>query len=144
MTTGSVVLVDTDVLSLMARGHPVVTSRARSYLERHGRLTLSAVTVFERLRGYRHAILRGRPFDEHLRAFQTLVAASVVLPVDAAVADVAATIWATLSPRRRRATGDILIAATAKVAGLPLVTENHDDFSPIARVVDLELLSWTG
>ena len=40
---------------------------------------------------------------------------------------------------------DILIAATASVHGLPLVTRNRRDFAPIARVegVRLVLLDWS-
>lgn len=140
--SGTAVLLDTDTLSLLSRGHPRVTTRARQYLQRHGRLTLSAVTVFERLRGYRDAIGRGSPLAEPLQAFQALAAASIVLPLDAAAADHAATIWALASPRRRRALGDILIAATARAAGLPLVTRNVRDFHWLADLIDLEISSW--
>jgi hypothetical protein len=45
--------------------------RARTYLDQHGRFTISGVSVFERLSGYRVAIRAGKPFDEQLRMFQT-------------------------------------------------------------------------
>src|SRR5262245_24060273 len=102
-----------------------MTQRASAYLERHGRFTFSAVTVFERLRGYRDAIARGKPFQNQLRQFETLVTLSVVVLIDERDADYAATLWAYLSPRRRRAIGDILIAASASANGLPLVTRNR-------------------
>lgn len=71
-------------------------------------------------------------------------ASSVVLPVDALVADRAATIWAGLGVRARAAIGDILIAATAAARGLVLVTRNRRDFAPMATIdgVDLTLRDW--
>lgn len=145
MATDVPVLLDSDTLSELSRGHPGVVQHARRYLLRHGRLTLSAVTVFERLRGYRLALRQGKPFEEQLARFEELVARSVVLPVDESVSRVAALIWSSVSARQRRATGDILIAATAAATGLPLVTRNHRDFSPMASVegVSLDLFDWT-
>jgi predicted nucleic acid-binding protein len=138
-----VCLVDSDTLSELSRGHPRVTANARTYLERHGRLTLSAITVFERLRGYRAALAKGKPFERQLDAFEALAAACRVLPVDGIVADRAATYWAMLGVRARRALGDIFIAATASVNGLSLVTRNRRDFEPIARLDPaLELRDW--
>jgi tRNA(fMet)-specific endonuclease VapC len=143
--TDSPALLDSDSLSELSRGHPRVSERAAAYLARHGRLTLSAVTVFERLRGYRTAIRKGNPFQAQLRQFEMLAASSLVLPVDASVADLAATIWADLPARRRRATADILIAATACAHRLPLVTRNRRDFEPITRIegIALSLLDWS-
>ncbi len=144
MTWGPALL-DTDTLSELARGHPAVVDRAQEYLEVHGRLTLGAVTVFERLRGYRDALRRRRPYERQLADFQALVGASIVLPIDAEVADVAATLWAGVGPRRRRALGDILVAATAAANGLALVTRNRRDFLPMLAVkgVSLRLTDWT-
>lgn len=73
MTQEPVVL-DSDVLSELSRGNPVVVDRARAYLKANGRLTITAVTVFERLRGYRVALADGKPYPDHLRSFQALVA----------------------------------------------------------------------
>jgi len=139
------VVLDSDVLSELSRGNRNVVERARSYLLAQGRLTVTAVTVFERLRGYRAALADGKPYQEQLRSFQALVASSIVLPFDVAAADRAAAIWAALPARRRRALGDILIAAIAGVHGLPLVTRNRRDFEAISKlkVSGLRLLDWT-
>ena len=138
-------LLDSDTLSELSRGRGRVVDRTRRYLERHGRLTISAVTVFERLRGYRAALARGKPLEPQLRQFEGLVRLCIVLPVDEEVADVAATMWASLAVRVRRAVGDILIAATASARGLPLVTRNRRDFEPMSKIdgVELRLLDWT-
>ena len=84
------VVLDTDTLSELSRGHTLVKARAAAYLAEFGRLTITSVTVFERLRGYREAIRAGKPFERHIRAFEALVANSVVLPFDQEAAAVAA------------------------------------------------------
>lgn len=144
MTDGPA-LVDSDVLSELARGNPRVTRHVQAYLERHGRLTVSAVSIFERLRGYRAALRLGKPFDIQLRQFEVFAATCLILPVDRLVADRAATIWNSLGVRRRRALGDILIAATAWAHHLPLVTRNRRDFEAMLGVdgIGLELRDWS-
>lgn len=143
--TSSVVVLDSDTLSELSRGNPTVRARVAEYLEEHGALTITAVSVFERLRGYREAIRKGKPFEAQQRKFQALVTTCRVLPVDEAVADHAASIWTGLSRRARRALGDILIAATASAFDLPLVTRNRRDFLPMAQIegVRLTLIDWS-
>jgi predicted nucleic acid-binding protein len=104
MTRASALL-DSDTLSELSRGHAKVTERSLAYQEDHGRLTVSAVSIFERLRGYRAALFLGKPFDAHLRQFEMFAATCLVLPVDSRVADRAATIWARLNDRKRQAIG---------------------------------------
>jgi predicted nucleic acid-binding protein len=144
MSTGPVIL-DSDTLSLLSRGDAQVLPRARAYLEAHGRLTITSVTVFERLRGYRAALGAGKPFEPQLRSFEALVANCIVLPFDRASADQAARIWAALSAKARRGLGDILIAAIASVRRRPLVTRNRRDFLPMAALdfTELRLLDWS-
>lgn len=143
--TDDPVLLDSDTLSELSRGHPAVVRRARRYLERHGRLTISAISVFERLRGYRAAIRAGKAYEGYEREFVAFVATCRVLSLDAAAAGQAASIWAALGAKGRRAIGDILVAATANAHDLPLVTRNRRDFEPMARIdgVRLRLLDWT-
>ena len=139
------VLLDTDTLSELSRGNPAVTARARAYLAEFGRLTVSAVTVFERLRGYRHAIRAGKPFQRQMHAFEALCTQSVVLPFDNDAADAAATIWSAISRTQRQHVGDILIAAVAIARQIPLVTKNRRDFESLAKAsaLKLRLVDWT-
>src|SRR5258706_10744086 len=99
---GGPVLLDTDTLSELSRGNTVVNARARAYLSEFGRLTISSVTVFERLRGYRAAIRAGKPFEAQQQAFELLVKASVILPFDDTAANIAATIWSGCARKARQ------------------------------------------
>jgi predicted nucleic acid-binding protein len=139
------VLLDTDTLSELSRGNAVVVARARAYLAAFGRLTISAVTVFERLRGYRQAIFAGKPFQTQQQAFEALVANSVVLPLDESAADASATIWSSCSRSQRRELGDILIAGIAIARQLPLATRNRRDFETLTSKsgLSLRLVDWT-
>jgi predicted nucleic acid-binding protein len=139
------VVLDSDTLSELSRGNPRVSARAAAYLEHHAAFTITAVSVFERLRGYHAALHAGKPFAEQLRKFQAFVVTCRVLAVDQAVAEQAAIVWAGLGRRARRALGDILIASTASVHDLPLVTRNRRDFAPMVRVegMRLVLLDWS-
>ena len=139
------VVLDTDTLSELSRGNAIVRARALAYLAEFGRLTITAVTVFERLRGYRAAIRAGKPFEPQLQAFDALVAHCVVLPFDEAAAAVAADIWSASSRAQRRELGDILIAAVAVSRQIPLATRNTRDFQQLTRAsgVNLRLADWT-
>jgi predicted nucleic acid-binding protein len=137
-------VLDTDTLSEISRGNLRVQAWALSYLQSFGRLTITAITAFERLRGYRLALREGKPFERQLEAFEALLANCVVLPFDDAAAAVAAEIWSSASRSRRRDLGDILIAAIAVSRRLPLVTRNRRDFERLAQTagIELHLLDW--
>src|SRR3954452_9140080 len=115
-------VLDTDTLSELSRGNPHVSERALAYMAAFGRLTITAVTVFERLRGYRIAIRDGKPFERQMQAFEALVANCIVLPFDEEAARVAADVWSAVARRHRQQLGDILIASIAVSRQLPLVT----------------------
>lgn len=138
-------LLDTDTLSEISRGHPAAVSRSRSYLLEFGRFTISAVTVFERLRGYQAALRDGKPYHRQLQAFEALVSTCLVVPFDEDAAAVAATIWAAATRTQRKNLGDILIAASAIARQLPLVTRNKRDFEGLAKSagLNLRLVDWT-
>ena len=63
------------------------------------------------------------------------------LPVDSAVARVYGRIYAAVESAGRRARGrralDLLIAATALAAGLPLYTRNPEDFGGLKELLDV-------
>jgi predicted nucleic acid-binding protein len=145
LTGAEPVLLDTDTLSELSRGNARVCEQALAYLSRFGRLTITSITVFERLRGYRLAIRNGRPYQRQMQAFQTLVASSDVLPFDESAAGVAGEIWSRVCANRRCQLRDILIAAIAMSRQLPLVTRNRRDFEEfgLSSGAPLRLLDWS-
>jgi predicted nucleic acid-binding protein len=142
---GEPAVLDTDTLSELSRGNRHVSERALAYLTDFGRLTITAVTVFERLRGYRSALREGKPFERQMQAFEVLAASCIVLPFDQEAARVAADIWSSVARRYRQQLGDILIAAIAVSRQLPLVTRNKRDFERLSKAsgIDLRLLDWS-
>ena len=145
MAAAEPVLLDTDTLSELSRGNAAVTAIAQAYLRAFGRLTISSVTVFERLRGYRQAIHAGKPFHRQLHAFESLVKNSVVLPLDEHAAAVSAAIWSACSRAQRSQLGDILIAGIAVAREIPLATRNRRDFEALCKGADvmLRLVDWS-
>lgn len=139
------VVLDTDTLSELSRGNPIVREHALRYLAEFGRLTITAITVFERLRGYRLAIREGKPFERQLQAFEALAANCIVLPFDQQAASVAAEILSATTRSQRQHLGDLLIAAVAISRQIPLVTRNRRDFERITKSsgVDLRLVDWS-
>lgn len=124
-------LVDTSVLIDLERLDP-----AQLPLE----LAISAISMAELAAGP-HATAdpaeRARRQDRLQRAEATFEA----LPVDAAVARAFGRVYAAIHSPGRKAHGrrrmDLLIAATAIAAGLPLYTRNPDDFANLGELLDI-------
>jgi tRNA(fMet)-specific endonuclease VapC len=130
-------LLDTDVLSALMRRNQHVVSSARRYLEEYGFFTISVITMYEIQRG-----LKARAAKKQQAAFDELCRSSTVLPVDDMVASRASTIYADLTSRGELiGDADILIAATALVHQMSLVTNNVRHFR---RIPGLEIEGWAG
>lgn len=127
-------LLDTDTCVFWLRGRPEV--RARVAAVGPEAVSISIITLAELRYG---AECSANPVANH-EAIEGFVGGVNVLPVDEAVARTFATIKATL---RRQGSlledFDLLLAATALVNGLTLVTNNVSHF---ARVADLKIDSW--
>jgi predicted nucleic acid-binding protein len=103
-------------------------------------LAISAITMAELAAGP-HATAdpaeRARRQDRLQRAEATFEP----LPVDAAVARALGRVYAAIHSAGRKARGrramDLLIAATAIAAGLPLYTRNPDDFADLGELLDI-------
>jgi tRNA(fMet)-specific endonuclease VapC len=135
MTVGAALL-DTDTLSEIIKGRDVSTQRqAQAYLSLHQRFQFSIITRYEILRGLKakDAFVQIQAFDEQCRN-------SIVLPLSDQIVVQAAEIFAALHKRGAIIDdADILIAATALVHNLVLVTNNLAHFR---RVPDLRSETW--
>ena len=150
-------LLDTSAEGWLARNaSPEVARWLYAYLGLH-QIAVSAVTVTERVRGYsllwRRSAPEARGRIEAARIAYLNLLGNVV-PIDAAVAVVAGEIIALLpdapTPPRRahrmaesrqdrlaRWRFDVFIAATALVAGMPLVHNNASDFEAIRTAIEV-------
>jgi tRNA(fMet)-specific endonuclease VapC len=127
---------DTSTLSDVMRGrYPEVAEKAVAYLDVFHRFTFSILTRYEILRG-----LYSKQAAAQIERFEGLSAGSEILPLSDAVIVRGAEIYAVLRRRGERIEdADVLIAATALVHGLALVTENARHFK---RIEGLGVESW--
>ena len=121
-------VLDTDILS-------AVTAKAKLYLAQHGRFTFSIITRYEILRG-----LNAKRAIKQLDSFNRLCERSFILSISDEVIVTASEIYADLHHRGELVgDADILIAATAMVNGLQVVTNNEGHFR---RINGLNLENW--
>jgi predicted nucleic acid-binding protein len=125
------VLVDTDILSEILKNRDANVARAASqYLARHGELIVSAVSVME----VAYGLYRARRLKQ-LGEFESAIATQcLVMPFDEPAAFLAGRIEADLEKSGTPIDApDVMIAATAILARLPVVTANETHFEAIRR-----------
>jgi predicted nucleic acid-binding protein len=124
-------LVDTSVLIDLERLDP-----AQLPLE----LAISAISMAELAAGP-HATADPAERARRQERLQRAEATFEALPVDAAVARAFGRVYAAIHSAGRKARGrramDLLIAATAIAAGLPLYTRNPHDFANLGELLDI-------
>jgi len=102
-------------------------------------LTISAVTLAELAAGP-HAVTDPGERAWRQERLQWIEATLEPLPVDSAVARAYGRVYAAVAAAGRQHRGrafDLLIAATALAAGLPLYTSNSSDFDGLADLIEV-------
>jgi len=103
-------------------------------------IAISAVTLAELAAGP-HATSDSAERAKRQDRLQRAEATVEPLPIDASVARAYGRVYAAIVASGRKARGrravDLLIAATAVAAGLPLYTRNPNDFSGLAGLVQI-------
>lgn len=129
-------LIDTVTLSEVIKGRdPQVLRRAREYLSLHGCFQFSIMTRYEILRG-----LKAKDAFRQIERFEERCRESVVFPLSDEIVVRASEVYGALHKRGALIEdADILIASTALVHGLALVTENASHFE---RIPGLIVESW--
>jgi len=131
----SQVILDTDILTAIMRRNPIAIPRARLYLRTHNRFHLSIITRYEILRG-----LKAKGATRQIQTFETFCSRNAILPLTDQIIVKAADIYADLRTHGELiGDADILIAATALVHKLGVVTNNTRHFE---RVSDLHVENW--
>jgi tRNA(fMet)-specific endonuclease VapC len=121
-------LLDTDIYSeIMRDKNEVVRARAHAYLEDHGRLTISAITVVEVVKGL-HRVQRSEALDRFVASLGTVE----LLALDEEAAVIGGKIYGDLE-RSGQPIGraDPMIAGVAIAHGLALATGNTDHYARI-------------
>ena len=128
-------LLDTDILSSIMRSHELALKRAAVYAATHSRFSFSIITRYELLRG-----LHAKEARTQIGAFNRFCAANRVLPITDEIIEKAAETYGSLH-REGNLIGDadILIASTALVYKLKLITNNERHFR---RFPGLEIENW--
>ena len=129
-------LLDTDMLSeILKKRDQNVMAAAHAYLLRHRRLSFSAMTQYEVVRG-----MKSTGAVRQLSSFLATVSTSDVFPISSPVLMRAADLWAEAHKSGHpRNDGDIIIAATALEEGRVLATGNKDHF---AWITGLRITDW--
>jgi tRNA(fMet)-specific endonuclease VapC len=133
-------LVDTDILSEVMKGrNEVVRSRATEYLSTYGSFSISSVTILEVVKGFQKA--RREP---ELQRFLSSLSSVRVFPFAQPEAVLAGKIYGDLE-RLGKPIGraDPMIAATAIIHGLVLVTGNEEHYQRVRDAgYELALNNW--
>jgi len=128
-------LIDSDILLSIMQRNPSALAKAQEYLATHGRFTFSVITKYEILRG-----LRAVRASKQAEAFDEFCSMSEIISLDDPMAVRAADIYADLKAGGGMiGDADILIAASALVNGLGVVTNNEQHFR---RIKGLRVENW--
>ncbi len=133
-------LLDTDTISFFFRNEKKsekkVTQKVNSYLKEHQKLNISIITYYELLNGLYFGDTKERTAE-----IDSFLNHHNVLPISKKVAQKAAQIYTKLRNEGNSiAHNDILIAATAIVENLVLITNNSKHFD---RIEELQTENWT-
>lgn len=128
-------MLDTDTLSAIMRKHPAAMAHAQTYLAMHQRFTFSIITRYEVLRG-----LKAKNAATQLTVFEHFCVVNQVLTLTDEIVVQAAGVYAELYQRGALiGDADILIAASALVHRMALVTNNEEHFN---RISGLDVVNW--
>ena len=125
-------LLDTDTLSEIMRGRDSnIVQKAREYLRTHGQFRISIITRYEILRG-----LKAKQASRQITLFEDRCRKSILYPLIDDIIVKASDIYAYLYNQGLLISdADILIASTALVNNLTLITGNLEHFNRIPSLV---------
>ncbi len=129
-------LLDTDTLSEIMKGkNHSIEQHATEYLRTHGRFRFSVITRYEILRG-----LKAKQAVRQMAIFEDKCNRSYLYPVTDEIVVQASDVYAYLHQKGLLISdADIMIASTAMVHNLTLITGNTEHFT---RIPNLLCKSW--
>jgi tRNA(fMet)-specific endonuclease VapC len=128
-------IIDTDTISYFFRGHQNVVRHLDTYWQKYGLVNVSVITYYEVLNGLHYKDAKGQ-----LAKFEVFIQLNKILDLSSSIAQRAAIIHADLRKSGQIiGHNDILIAATAIVNDMTLITNNSTHFS---RIPELQIDNW--
>ena len=129
-------LIDTDILSMFLRGHPIVRENFKRYLGIYTNINISIITHYEVLSGLKHKDAR-----KQLSYFLELVSLSNILPLTTKSSENAAIIYADLCKKGTPVDDiDLLIAGIAQEHNMMVITNNTSHF---VRIGSIKIANWS-
>jgi predicted nucleic acid-binding protein len=130
------VIVDTETISYFFRRNSDVMARVDECLQEYGFVSLSVITYYEVLNG-----LYFKNSRNQMTTFERFVSLNEVLPLTSEIAKKSVEIHTELRTNGQIVShNDVLIAGTAIVNDLTLITNNVTDFSHIGG---LDIINWS-
>ena len=136
----TLILLDTDTLSFFLRNNEKneqkATQKINDYLNQNEKFSISIITYYELLNG-----LYFGDTEERTQQIELFLNTQTILPISKKIAQKAAQIYTKLRKEGNKiAHNDILIAATAIVENLVLITNNTKHFD---RIEELQTENWS-
>jgi len=128
-------LIDTNIFSAFMRGDEKVIRKVQHYLREHDTLTISVITYYEIMRG-----IKALSNQKKIASCHELMALCHIQDLDSLIALNASEIYDDLRKKGQLIEdADILIAATARVYEMGMVTDNTRHFD---RIEGLKVENW--
>lgn len=131
-------LLDTNIVSYLLKQLSPAYPISLKYLEKHGFFTISCLTQYECLRGY-----KAIGATKRLREFEEFLLITDVIALEQRIFQIASDIYGVLKQcGKLPGEFDILIAATALSENLTLITNNEKHFASIQEHFPLAVGNW--
>lgn len=128
-------ILDTNILVAFLKDNPKVVSKVDQYLNEYNKLTISVISYYEILRGLKEIGSKKR-----LNLFYEMMGKTDIIVITIEIMNKASDIYIELKKKGELIEdADILVAASAMVNNLVLITDNERHFSRIER---LEVENW--
>lgn len=132
-------LIDTDILSYILKKKEPTYQKAFDYLNIHKKFTISCITYYECIRGY-----KAINASKRLEVFEEFLTITEIVYLDDRIINKASEIYGLLKNKGELiGEFDILIGATSLVHNFILVTNNERHYHPLQRYFSLKSVNWS-
>jgi len=128
-------ILDTNILTAFLKDNLKVVNKVSGYLDEYGKLTISVITYYEILRGLKEIARKKK-----LELFYEMAEKTEIIILTVGIMDKASDIYLELKKKGELIEdADILVAASAMVNDLVLITDNEKHF---CRIEGLKVENW--